>query len=113
MTPCRRVPSRLRFEDLPAELPIFPLVGALLLPEGRLPLNIFEPRYLAMVEDALGRRRLIGMIQPSEPSESGAPKPGGTALAAAPPNPQFTRSDAPGRIVSFSETGRRTVPDHA
>ena len=51
--------------DLPGEIPIFPLSGGLLLPGGRLPLNIFEPRYLAMVEDALGARgRLIGMIQP-------------------------------------------------
>jgi Lon protease-like protein len=41
-----------RFEDLPAELPVFPLSGVLLLPRGRLPLNIFEPRYLAMTKDA-------------------------------------------------------------
>ena len=51
--------------DLPASLPVFPLSGALLLPRGELPLNIFEPRYLAMVDYALGRPdRLIGMIQP-------------------------------------------------
>lgn len=50
---------------LPSQIPIFPLPNALLLPEGQLPLNIFEPRYLAMVEDALGRPgRLIGMVQP-------------------------------------------------
>jgi len=53
-------------EALPATLPIFPLPGALLLPRGRLPLNIFEPRYLNMITDALGRERIIGMIQPSE-----------------------------------------------
>lgn len=52
--------------DLPDTIPIFPLPGALLLPRARLPLNIFEPRYLAMLEDALKTpHRLIGMVQPS------------------------------------------------
>jgi uncharacterized protein len=50
--------------QLPAILAIFPLEGALLLPRGQLPLNIFEPRYLAMVDDAMRGNRLIGMIQP-------------------------------------------------
>jgi Lon protease-like protein len=51
--------------DLPAVIPVFPLAGALLLPRGRLPLNIFEPRYLAMIDDALrDGHRLVGMIQP-------------------------------------------------
>ena len=50
---------------LPSMLPIFPLTGVLLLPRGRLPLNIFEPRYLAMTRDALAGERLIGMVQPS------------------------------------------------
>ena len=59
-----RSPIQTRFEDLPEELPIFPLSGALLLPWGRLPLNIFEPRYLNMALDALGAGRIIGMIQP-------------------------------------------------
>ncbi|HEY8189402.1 MAG TPA: LON peptidase substrate-binding domain-containing protein [Micavibrio sp.] len=49
---------------LPDEIPVFPLSGVLLLPRGSLPLNIFEPRYLAMVDDALKTNRLIGMIQP-------------------------------------------------
>ncbi len=49
---------------LPEILPLFPLNGALLLPRGQLPLNIFEPRYLTMIEDALGNGRVIGMIQP-------------------------------------------------
>ncbi|MFL5239057.1 MAG: LON peptidase substrate-binding domain-containing protein, partial [Rhizomicrobium sp.] len=53
--------------DLPQTLPVFPLSGALLLPRGALPLNVFEPRYLAMVDDAIAGTRLIGMIQPSEP----------------------------------------------
>jgi Lon protease-like protein len=52
--------------ELPRTMAIFPLPGALLLPRGTLPLNIFEPRYLAMVEDALKTERLIGMIQPDE-----------------------------------------------
>ena len=53
--------------DLPETIPVFPLPGALLLPRGRLPLHIFEPRYLQMVDDALKtRHRLIGMIQPRE-----------------------------------------------
>ncbi len=51
--------------DLPSEFPIFPLPGALLLPHGRLPLNIFEPRYLAMVDDSLAAGRMFGMIQPN------------------------------------------------
>ena len=63
------------FEDLPPDLPVFPLPGALLLPRGHLPLNIFEPRYLCMVQDALAGSRLIGMIQPrdSEDDPGGAP----------------------------------------
>ena len=53
--------------DLPDTIPLFPLPGALLLPRGRLPLHIFEPRYLAMIEDCLKtRHRLIGMIQPRQ-----------------------------------------------
>jgi Lon protease-like protein len=59
-----RSPIQTRYEDLPSELPIFPLNGALLLPWGRLPLNIFEPRYLNMTLDALGAGRIIGMVQP-------------------------------------------------
>ena len=52
-------------EELPENIPLFPLPGALLLPNSRLPLNIFEPRYINMVEDAIAtKHRLIGMIQP-------------------------------------------------
>lgn len=51
---------------LPDEIPVFPLSGVLLLPRGQLPLNIFEPRYLAMVDDVLRSHRMIGMIQPRE-----------------------------------------------
>ncbi len=55
--------------SFPKELPIFPLSGALLLPNARLPLMAFEPRYVAMVEDALASGRLIGMLQPREGGE--------------------------------------------
>lgn len=50
--------------QLPDSIPVFPLAGALVFPRGQLPLNIFEPRYLSMVDDALRSHRLIGMIQP-------------------------------------------------
>lgn len=87
-----------RFEELPAALPIFPLAGVLLLPEGRLPLNIFEPRYLAMVEDALGARRMIGMIQPTETAAPGQGNPGAA-------EPAIYETGCAGRIVSFAESG--------
>ena len=59
-----RSPTQTRFEDLPETLAVFPLSGALVLPWGRLPLNIFEPRYLNLVLDSLKSGRLFGMIQP-------------------------------------------------
>lgn len=70
-----RHPFDPQMQDLPAELPVFPLPGVLLLPGGNLPLNIFEPRYLSMVRAALATpQRLIGMIQPQE-AESWARRP--------------------------------------
>ena len=78
--------------DLPEVFPVFPLTGALLLPRGRLPLNIFEPRYKAMVEDALGARRLMAMIQPDPALARGANGPGLYPVGCL------------GRISSFSET---------
>jgi uncharacterized protein len=80
-----------RFEDLPPLLPIFPLTGVLLLPRGRLPLNIFEPRYLTMIQYALGHGRMLGMIQPQE----------GMGDAGDPP---IYRTGCAGRIVEFGET---------
>jgi uncharacterized protein len=63
--------------DLPDVIPVFPLAGALLLPRGQLPLNIFEPRYLAMIDDALRSGiRLIGMIQPDPAHPGTEEKPG-------------------------------------
>jgi len=68
MTGVAHAPS---VDALPSVLPIFPIAGVLLLPGGRLPLNIFEPRYLAMVEDAIAGDHLIGMIQPRDPLAGG------------------------------------------
>ena len=82
---------------LPDILPIFPLSAVLLLPRGRLPLNIFEPRYLAMTRDALGGGRLIGMVQPSDPAEGG---PGIDNRM----NPPVYPIGCAGRITQFSET---------
>jgi uncharacterized protein len=79
------------FDQLPEIVPIFPLTGVLLLPRGKLPLNVFEPRYLAMTEDALSGNRMIGIIQPSDP------------LSRASVPPVYPIGCA-GRITSFSET---------
>jgi Lon protease-like protein len=81
-----------RLKDLPEEFPVFPLTGALLLPGGRLPLNIFEPRYLAMVEDALAAGRMFGMVQPDK------------RLAIGDTGPGLYRTGCLGRLSSFSET---------
>jgi len=78
------------FEDLPAEIPIFPLTGVLLLPGGKLPLNIFEPRYLNMTSTALAGDRMIGMIQPTGDNEGA--------------QPEVYRTGCAGRLTSFSET---------
>ena len=81
-----------RADAQPHTLPIFPLAGVLLLPRGELPLNIFEPRYLAMTRDAMLGDRLIGMVQPIDPREAG-----GCAPAV------YTNGCA-GRITTFHET---------
>lgn len=86
-------PFHPRFDDLPALLPLFPLPGALLLPGARMPLNIFEPRYLAMAEEALGHGRLMGMIQPRTIDAL----PGSTA-------PDLYTIGCAGRISTFAET---------
>ena len=72
--------------DLPQTFPLFPLEGAILFPRGTLPLNIFEPRYLNMVDDALAGERLIGMIQPADAQQS------------------LSRVGTIGRITTFAET---------
>lgn len=77
--------------DLPPVIPVFPLDGALLLPHAALPLNIFEPRYLNMVDDALASGRVIGMVQTRE---------GGARE-----RPNLSDVGCAGRITSFAETG--------
>ena len=77
--------------DLPPTLPIFPLTGVVLLPHSALPLNVFEPRYLALVDDALSGNRLIGMIQPVESEEDVL-------------KPRLSDVGCAGRIVSYRET---------
>ena len=80
--------------DIPDTIPVFPLTGALLLPGGQLPLNIFEPRYLEMINDSLRGEKIIGMIQPElngshDPDD---PKP-------------LSKVGCLGRISTFQETG--------
>jgi uncharacterized protein len=80
--------------DLPEVIPVFPLPGALLLPRGQMPLNIFEQRYLAMVDDALrDGHRLIGMIQPDVVHSSSEERP------------ELFRVGCVGRITQLAETG--------
>ncbi len=79
--------------DFPETLPIFPLLGSLLLPRGQMPLNVFEPRYVSMIDDALKSHRLIGVIQPL---------PSQTRKTA---NPKLFDVGCIGRITQFAETG--------
>jgi len=79
----------LKAGDLPQVIPVFPLSGVLLLPHAQLPLNVFEPRYLNMVDDAMAAERMIGMIQPV----------GGDAA-----RPHLAAVGCLGRITSFAET---------
>ena len=85
------------FTDLPQVMPIFPLTGALLVPGGRMPLNIFEPRYLAMTRHALMQPdRLIGMVQPRERGIERRQDPTF--------KPDVEVVGCAGRITSFEET---------
>jgi len=95
----RRNPFDPVFEQLPDTLPIFPLSGVLLLPGGKLPLNIFEPRYLAMIFDALAGHRMIGMVQPVQPGGYA-----GDGLPTDDGRPKVHKVGCAGRIVSFNET---------
>jgi uncharacterized protein len=82
-------------DDLPKIIPVFPLPGALLLPRGQMPLNIFEPRYLAMIDDALrSNHRLIGMIQPDH-AHPGADQN----------KPRLFQIGCLGRLTQFAESG--------
>lgn len=80
-------------QDLPETIPVFPLAGALLLPRGEMPLNVFEPRYLAMIDDAMRGQRLIGMIQPDAGKAGDSAKPSLYSVGCA------------GRITQLAETG--------
>ena len=80
-----------RPDALPSVVPVFPLTSVLLLPRGELPLNIFEPRYLDMIENALRADRMIGMIQPRD-DEAGS-------------NPAIRSIGCLGKITQFAETG--------
>jgi Lon protease-like protein len=94
--------KRFSLADLPETIPIFPLPGALLLPRARLPLNIFEPRYLAMLDDTLKTpHRLIGMIQP-------VAMPEGQAAG------RLHHIGCAGRVTAFQETedGRYLITLH-
>ena len=87
------------FKDLPSDLPIFPLSGAVVMPGVQLPLNIFEPRYLHMVQAALATDHLIGMVQPlgNETFGNSADDVGSDA-------PALHDTGCAGRITSYSET---------
>jgi Lon protease-like protein len=87
------------FEQLPETLPLFPLSGVLLLPGGKLPLNIFEPRYLAMIFDSLAGHRMIGMVQPMQPGGFA-----GDGLPSEDGRPKVHQVGCAGRVVSFNET---------
>ena len=80
----------MRASDLPQVIPVFPLDGVLLLPDGTLPLNVFEPRYLNMIDDAMAGDRTIGIIQ----SRSGGDRQ----------TPRLMQVGCVGRITSFTET---------
>lgn len=83
-------------KDIPANVALFPLSGALLLPCGQMPLNIFEPRYLAMIDDVMAAKRLVAIIQPRFDLSGNAE--GGD-------NPPLCSVGTLGRITSLSETG--------
>jgi Lon protease-like protein len=79
----------IKANELPQVIPVFPLPGSILLARGQLPLNIFEPRYLNMIDDAMSGDRIIGLIQP---------------VGAAGEKPPLTRVGCAGKITSFAET---------
>jgi Lon protease-like protein len=86
-------PFHPRLQDLPTEFAVFPLAGALLLPRGKLPLNIFEKRYLAMIQDSLASGRMVGMVQPEVQTPTVQDE-----------EPGLYRVGCLGRLSSYSET---------
>ncbi len=83
-----------RPSDLPAQLPVFPLRGTILLPRSGLPLNVFEPRYLALLDDVIAGSRVLGIIQPM-PGEDGESPPGKSI--------GLRRVGCAGRVTAFQE----------
>lgn len=110
-----RGPFEPLFDELPTAIPLFPLSGALLLPGGSLPLNIFEPRYLAMIQDAMASgHRMIGMIQPHA-DITGDVKGGRNGyyeIGCAGRISEFSESDDGRFIISLSGVARFTCHNH-
>ncbi|MFC7052461.1 LON peptidase substrate-binding domain-containing protein [Hansschlegelia quercus] len=82
-----------KIEELPGVVPLFPLRAALLLPRGEMPLNVFEPRYLSMIEDAIRGHRIIGLIQPDPETAEDDERP------------ELVKIGCAGRLTAFGETG--------
>ena len=80
----------IKFEDLPKEIPIFPLSNFIIFPETAVPLNIFEPRYIQMIDDSMKSSKLIGMVQPKKTGELN--------------KPDLYDVGCIGKITSFNET---------
>lgn len=89
-----RIDRYRRPSDLPPRIPLFPLRGAILLPRATLPLNIFEPRYLAMLDDVLAGNRIIGIIQPASEGAEESPEAGDVTLR---------RIGCAGRVTAYQE----------
>ena len=86
----------LKIEDVPQTVPVFPLTGALLLPGGQMPLNIFEPRYLSLIDDVLASNKALGIIQPMFDANGNVAKT---------PEPALCAVGCLGRVTSYAETG--------
>ncbi|MGI9522299.1 MAG: LON peptidase substrate-binding domain-containing protein [Hyphomicrobiaceae bacterium] len=105
-------------DDLPTDLPIFPLQGAILLPRATLPLNIFEPRYLTMVDYAITGHRLIGMVQPKSSDDSDEESPIDTRaplkdVGSVGRITAFQEQDDGRMVISLTGVSRfRTVEEH-
>ncbi len=85
-----------RPSDLPPRLPVFPLMGAILLPRSSIPLRVFEPRYLALVDDVMSGNRVLGILQPQATAEGAAESPAGKSV-------ELKRIGCAGRITSYQE----------
>jgi hypothetical protein len=108
-----RNPFLPKFSDLPQELPIFPLAGAVVMPGVQLPLNIFEPRYLRMIGDALKTHHLIGMLQPRpDNSSDDAPEIHAVAPGALPVQRDQRRAHRPDPHRGLPPGGRRVDGRH-